>query len=167
MFRLMVFCRGEGNDNEGRSLEQILAWNDDDLEAVHDFIQWLFPLPEPSQYNPNAPLLTKADVAAFKCDPVLQANLMRSFERILTFLGLSLSVNGDVMQGRFQVAGCGHVGHAQSPLAAHHSNPAELEVVRHEGPGQCSFRPPGGHVHDQEVSNLGRYVQVLDRAVKE
>jgi hypothetical protein len=99
MSHLVAFYRGEGTDTEGRSLEQILAWNDDDLEAVHDFIQWLFPLPEPSQYNPDAPLLATEDIAAFKNDPVLQANLMKSFERILGFLGLSLSANGEVVQG--------------------------------------------------------------------
>jgi hypothetical protein len=79
-------------------LKDILVWPDDDLEAVHDFIQWPFPLPEPSQFNPDAPLLTKKDIAVFKSDPVLQANLMKSFERILAFLGLSLS-EGKVVDG--------------------------------------------------------------------
>jgi hypothetical protein len=95
---LLDFYRGEGIDCEGRSLREILAWPDDDLEEVHDFIQWLFPLPEPSQFNPDAPLLTKADIDAFKSDSVLQANLLKSFERILGFLGLSLSANGEVAQ---------------------------------------------------------------------
>jgi Opioid growth factor receptor (OGFr) conserved region len=91
MSLLLDFYRGKGTDTEGRLVRDILAWPDDDFEAVHDFIQWLFPLPEPSQYNPDAPLLTSKDIAAFKSDPVFQANLMRSFERILAFLGLALS----------------------------------------------------------------------------
>ena len=91
MSLLLDFYRGLGTDTEGRRLEDILAWPDDDMEEVHDFIQWLFPLPETSQYNPDAPLLTMKDIAAFKCDPILQANLRKSFERILAFLGLSLS----------------------------------------------------------------------------
>src|ERR1022692_954808 len=98
MSRLEAFYRGEGTGTEGRLLKDILAWPDDDLEAVHDFIQWLFPLPEPSQFNPDAPLLTEADIAAFKSDPVLQANLLKSFERILGFLGFALSANGEVVQ---------------------------------------------------------------------
>ena len=98
MPRLLDFYRGLGTDIEGRRLEDILAWPDDDLEAVHDFIQWLFPLPEPSQFNPDAPLLTSKDIAAFKNDPVLRANLMKSYERILAFLGLSLS-EGKVVDG--------------------------------------------------------------------
>ena len=48
MSRLLDFYRGLKADTEGRSLKEILAWDEDDLEAVHDFIQWLFPLPEPS-----------------------------------------------------------------------------------------------------------------------
>jgi Opioid growth factor receptor (OGFr) conserved region len=95
---LLDFYRGQKTDTEGRLLEDILAWLDDNFEAVHDFIQWLFPLSEPSQFNPDAPLLTHEDIAAFKSDPVLQANLMNSFERILAFLGLSLS-EGKVADG--------------------------------------------------------------------
>jgi hypothetical protein len=100
MSRLVNFYRGLGTDTEGRLLKDILTWPDDDLEEVHDFIQWLFPVPEPSQYNSDAPLLTEEDIAAFKSDPVLQANLMKSFERILAFLGLSLSDKGEVVEGQ-------------------------------------------------------------------
>jgi Opioid growth factor receptor (OGFr) conserved region len=86
-------------DCEGRFLNDILDWPDDDLEAVHDFIQWLFPLPEPSGFNPDAPLLTEADIAAFKSDPVLQANLLKSFNRILGFLGFAMTGDGKVVEG--------------------------------------------------------------------
>ena len=33
-------------DYKGRSLEQILAWTDADLERTHDYIQVLFPTTE-------------------------------------------------------------------------------------------------------------------------
>lgn len=98
MSRLLDFYLGLETDIEGRLLEDILAWPDDDLEEVHDFIQWLFPLPERSRFNSDAPLLTKEDIASFKSDPVLQANLMKSLDRILAFLGLSLS-EGKVIRG--------------------------------------------------------------------
>ena len=99
MSRLVDFYRGLGTDTEGRLLEKILVWPDDDLEAVHDFIQWLFPLPESSQFNPDAPLLTEADIAAFRSDPVLQANLSKSFNRILSFLGFAMAGDGKVIEG--------------------------------------------------------------------
>ena len=100
MSRLVDFYRGQQTDTEGRLLTDILAWPNDDFEEVHDFVQWLFPLPEPSQYNPDAPLLANEDIAAFKSDSVLQANLMKSFERILAFLGLSWSDKGEVVEGK-------------------------------------------------------------------
>ena len=99
MPRLLDFYRSQGTDTEGRFIKDIWAWADDELEAVHDFIQWLFPLPEPSQFNSDAPLLTDADIAAFSTEPLLQANLMKSFERILGFLGFSLTRDGKVMEG--------------------------------------------------------------------
>jgi hypothetical protein len=99
MSRLLDFYRGEGTDAEGRRLDDILAWRDNMLEAVHDFIQWLFPLPEPSRFNPDAPLLAPEDIAAFRQDPALRANLRRSFQRILTFLGLAETDGGEVVEG--------------------------------------------------------------------
>ena len=87
---ILDFYRG-GRDSEGRTLQEIWAWSDDELEEVHDYIQWLFPLPEPSQFNPDAPLLTPTDIAVFRSDAKLQANLRHSFERILTFLGLTMT----------------------------------------------------------------------------
>jgi hypothetical protein len=99
MSRLIDFYRGTGTDAAGRRLDQILPRDDDALEAVHDFIQWLFPLPEPSQFNPRAPLLSPEDIAAFRQDAALRANLRRSFERILTFLGLRETAEGEVVEG--------------------------------------------------------------------
>ncbi|MGH9411741.1 MAG: opioid growth factor receptor-related protein, partial [Vicinamibacterales bacterium] len=40
-----------GSDDEGRTLQQILAWDDDRLERAHDYIQWLFPTRQPSGVN--------------------------------------------------------------------------------------------------------------------
>src|SRR5258708_22407743 len=100
MSRLVRFYRGEGTDTEGRLLHEIWGWSDDDLEEVHDFIQWLFPLAEPSRFNPDAPLLSEEDIAAFKADERLQGNLRTSFGRFLGFLGLALTDDGQVVQGQ-------------------------------------------------------------------
>ncbi|MCI0457515.1 MAG: hypothetical protein L0Z62_11140 [Gemmataceae bacterium] len=97
MSQLVDFYTGEGTDSEGRRMAAIWGW-DDDLEAVHDFIQWLFPLPEPSNFNPDAPLLSDDDIRAFRADALLQANLARSFERILAFLGLTRTAEGKVAE---------------------------------------------------------------------
>jgi hypothetical protein len=88
MSRLTDFYRGTATDTEGRTLAEIWAFSDGEMESVHDFIQWLFPLREPSRYNPDAPLLTATDIAEFRSDPKLRDNLLRSFEVFLAFLGL-------------------------------------------------------------------------------
>jgi hypothetical protein len=99
MSQLLDFYRGTAADSEGRSLQDLWQWNDDDLEEVHDFIQWMFPLPEPSRFNPDAPLLTEADITAFRNDASLRSRLKQSFERILVFLGLSTAEDGIVVEG--------------------------------------------------------------------
>ena len=58
---LLRFYRLEGADARGRTLAEIWSWDAARLEGVHDYIQWLFPLPEPSAFNPQAPILTEAD----------------------------------------------------------------------------------------------------------
>jgi hypothetical protein len=96
MSPLVDFYRGQGTDTEGRFLKDIWGWTDDQLEEVHDYIQWLFPLPEPSRFNPDAPLLTEEDITAFRSDDLLQANLLQSLQRMLAFLGLEWAGNGQV-----------------------------------------------------------------------
>jgi hypothetical protein len=89
MSRLLSFHRGEGTDGRGRTLAQIQSLSHDQMESIHDFIQWMFPTRGRSAYNPAAPVLTDADVAAFQADPVLRDNLGRSFQAFLNFLGLA------------------------------------------------------------------------------
>ena len=72
------------------SCSQIQQWPDERLEAVHDFIQWLFPLPEPSPVNPLAPVLDRETVEAFAARPELRENLRVSFLRMLRFYGLEM-----------------------------------------------------------------------------
>ena len=86
--RLVLFYQNQALDDMGRSLEEIWLWDDDRLELVHDFIQWLFPLRERSGANPSAPVLSSEDIEIFRSDPVIQRNLNTSLERLLLFYGL-------------------------------------------------------------------------------
>jgi hypothetical protein len=92
--RLLTFYRGDGTDDRGRRLDDILLWDDQALEAVHDYIQWLFPLDEHSAFNPDAPLVSPSDRDAFASEETLARNLRRSLVRMLEFYGFRLS-NGD------------------------------------------------------------------------
>jgi len=85
---LIVQFYSGGRDHAGRTLDAILAWDDDRLEAVHDYIQWVFPSRQPSGVNPFAPLVSDETVRAFERDPVLRGRLARAFERMLRFYGL-------------------------------------------------------------------------------
>jgi hypothetical protein len=85
---LVRFYAGEGTDHRGRTLAQIQAFDTGRMEAIHDFIQWMFPLRDPSAFNAGAPLVTDADVRAFRERPELASALRRSFEAFLRFLGL-------------------------------------------------------------------------------
>ena len=85
---LVAFYRDGAPDDEGRTLAQILAWDDDRLEAIHTFIQWLFSLPEPSGANPDAPILGTTSIITFRSSIAMQDRLRQSFQRMLRFYGL-------------------------------------------------------------------------------
>jgi hypothetical protein len=93
--QILRFYGEGGTDHAGRTLEEILAWDDWHLEDVHDYIQWLFPLKEPSRANPRAPLLSPADIASFRASPRRIEALRRAFIRILAFYGFEVLGSGD------------------------------------------------------------------------
>lgn len=74
-------------DNRGRLINDIWQFDQQQLESTHDFIHWLFPLDQPSQYNPNAPLLTEADLQEFHHSAILKNNLLHSLDVMLKFYG--------------------------------------------------------------------------------
>jgi len=86
---LLLFYRGLGPDHAGRHFDDIVAWDHHRLEMVHDYIQWLFPLPDPSRFNPDAPILTAADVMVFQTDPKLHAQVHRALDLMLDFWGFA------------------------------------------------------------------------------
>lgn len=86
--QLIDFYKGTGTDSEGRSLKDIMSFGDEQLEATHDFIQWLFPLKEPSPFNKNAPLLDDETIKAFRDDLQLKIKVAQSLGKFLRFLQL-------------------------------------------------------------------------------
>lgn len=85
---IVAFHEGSAGDHRGRMLSEIQSWDDERLEQVHDYIQWLFPLIDPSPVNPLAPVITPATREAFTGRPELRASLRTSFLRMLEFYGL-------------------------------------------------------------------------------
>ncbi len=84
---LIQFYLGEASDSEGRYLRDIRAWNHARLEGVHDYIQWLFPTRQRSQFNANAPTLGPEEIRAFQADERLSAEVVTSLKQMLAFYG--------------------------------------------------------------------------------
>eukprot|EP00928_Gymnodinium_smaydae_P061526 TRINITY_DN45580_c0_g1_i1.p1 TRINITY_DN45580_c0_g1~~TRINITY_DN45580_c0_g1_i1.p1 ORF type:complete len:279 (-),score=34.87 TRINITY_DN45580_c0_g1_i1:127-924(-) len=85
--RLLEFYRGSGRDQFGRTIAEIWSYDDVALEHGHDYIQILFPTDEPSNFHVNAPAFVPALFVTFREDPIIMANLRKSFEVYCRFLG--------------------------------------------------------------------------------
>ena len=85
MSAITSFLEGTGSDHRGRNISEVLNFDNGALEAVHDYIQWLFPLPETSAFNPFAPVLTASDIEALKRSPRVQESLEKATARMLQF----------------------------------------------------------------------------------
>ncbi len=82
---LHAFLVGEREDALGRTADDVLGMSDEELEAHHDWVQWLFPLPTPSAAVPGSPVLTGSDIAAIRADPRTIETLKRASERLIRF----------------------------------------------------------------------------------
>jgi hypothetical protein len=85
--KIIEFYSEAATDDVGRSLSEIQNWDYENLEDVHNFIQWLFPLEEASAFNWSAPVLTKEDIEIFRDSRELKQNLIKSFDLMLGFYG--------------------------------------------------------------------------------
>lgn len=103
MGSIVDFLAGRGHDARGRTLDQILAWGDAELDRRHDFIQWLFPLREPSAAVPGSPVLSPADVQAIRADPAARRNLDRAAARMLAFYGATANWRGPVDHNHLRI----------------------------------------------------------------
>ena len=98
MIDLIAFYYGSRPDSQDRYLTDILTEDDAWLEYTHDYIQWLFPLPQRSAFNPSAPVIDDEVMAAFEADELLRTQLHASLVRILAFFGL-IQRDGVVTKG--------------------------------------------------------------------
>lgn len=90
---LLAFYKGEAPMSSGigrasgkRFLSDVLGWDNMALESVHDYIQWIFPLKEASDYNRLAPLLDDETIETFKTDPRVRLNVEAACVRMGGFL---------------------------------------------------------------------------------
>ena len=77
----------EANDSHGRTLQYILSMTDSWLEGCHNYIQWLFPLPEASAFGSKAPVLSPTTFHAFRARLDLRTAMRHSLKRMCLFYG--------------------------------------------------------------------------------
>ncbi len=85
MNKIVAFLSGLGRDHVGRSLEEILEFDDATKEFTHDYIQWMFPLNEASGSNFKAPILNNEDITEIRNSKEAQGNLLRSADSMRVF----------------------------------------------------------------------------------
>jgi hypothetical protein len=92
---IVAFYQGTGTDARGRRLVDVHSLSAWALDRVHDYVQWLFPLDEPSSVNPNAPILTGDDIETFRASDKLRKRLLDSLRLMLRFYGFELRGSAD------------------------------------------------------------------------
>ena len=83
---IIGFLEGKVPDHRGRTLSMLLQQTDYQAETTHDYIQWLFPLDEPSRSVNGSPILTALDIHEIKESSLAQGNLAKSASWFLGFL---------------------------------------------------------------------------------
>lgn len=82
---IVAFLEGDQPDACGRTVFDLLRLDDAAIEGTHDFIQWLFPLPEPSGAVPGSPVLSSSDIEAIRESGMAQCALSAATRRMEAF----------------------------------------------------------------------------------
>ena len=88
---IINFFLNEIADAKGRTHADILRYNNNELEYHHDYIQLIFPLPEPSPITPDAPIINPEVRKAFLAEWELRLQLVKGLEKMLWFYGFALN----------------------------------------------------------------------------
>lgn len=88
---LIAFLTAAGTDRSRRTIEDVWALGLDSLESTHDYIQWLFPLDEPSAAQPSSPVLSPEAIAAIRSSPLATGRLLRSARVMAGFYGFDVA----------------------------------------------------------------------------
>jgi len=85
MSKIVLFLDNNCTDHLGRTFNDVLNMSNEDLEDHCDYIQWLFPLNEPSQFAVDAPILNDGDIRQIKSNQNIQSNLHKGLEMMTSF----------------------------------------------------------------------------------
>ncbi len=82
------FYNGTYNPTVPYNIEDIVNANFGFWEGCHNFIQWVFPLMEPSNHNPDAPIITDPETYFH----LNKNNVVQAVEKFCSFLGIVVYV---------------------------------------------------------------------------
>lgn len=85
--KLIQFYCNDMASSSNHYLNDLFIWNNEAWDRHHDFIQWIFPLIEPSQFNPDAPLLDKETIIFLRNSEIFKENFLLILDRTYSFLG--------------------------------------------------------------------------------
>ena len=91
----------------------------DQLESMHDYIQWVFPISEKSPFNASAQVLQRHEIATIAASAVAVANGLASFETMLGFYGMRIVDRAAGTVGRVDDAALCTERYANLNLKAH------------------------------------------------
>ena len=86
------FFQNKITNIDGLKYDDILSYDNKKLEDKHKYIQYLFPLPIKSKYNPDAPVIDQIFINEAINNLEIRKNIIKSFLRMLDFYGYSYSV---------------------------------------------------------------------------
>lgn len=88
-----------GEENCCGTIERIMQFSNDQLENSHTYIQYVFPLKEPSAYNLKAPVLTDEEIEWIKSKAGERAriNLRLMYVRMIKFYGFEYKPSSEEM----------------------------------------------------------------------
>lgn len=93
---LLRFFRGEEDERIHHTLSRITEFSDEEMEMYHDFIQWIFPTMEQSEYHPSAPTIDAKFAHALHQDDCTLAGYCKGCRRYFRYMGLECKGNGDI-----------------------------------------------------------------------
>jgi hypothetical protein len=96
--RIVAFYKGQNVHPLKYTIQEMWAWESRQIESIHSFIQWLFPLDEPSANNFKAPILTEAEIVEFRADGTIRQNMMMSLRMMLKYYGFAISPDASSIQ---------------------------------------------------------------------
>jgi hypothetical protein len=101
--KIIQFYKNEISNEEGYYFDQVMKFNKTELERFHCFIQYLFPLLEPSEKVRTAPIITQEEIDIFKSDHLIRTKLKKAFFKMLDFYRLSYCKNGKSIEIKKEV----------------------------------------------------------------